>query len=151
MVFIGIDPGASSGAYALIGSDGVPTFTSNFTCWKDVGAFLKQFENQTQVLVALEKVNANPVRGAKACFTFGENFGGWQALLQVFNIPYILVPPPRWQKELLGTFPKGESKKRAYSFATKRWPSMNLLVKQDGVIDALCIALYARKEHLNVL
>ncbi len=150
MIFGAIDPG-KSGAYVLVGSDGIPTFTSNFTCWTNVGAFLEPFKNQTEVLFALEKVHGNPLRGSKASFQFGASFGGWEALLQVFNIPHILVPPQTWQKAILGSFPKGESKKRAYSFATKRWPSMNLLVKQDGVIDALCIALYARKEHLNVL
>lgn len=151
-MFGGIDPGASSGAYVLLGSDGIPTFTADFTCWRDVSSFLKQFENRNDVLFLLEKVHGNPLRGSKSSFVFGANFGGWEALLQTLNIPYVLVPPQTWQKAILGSFPKGESKKRAYDFANKRWPSLNLHpTKKEGVIDALCMALFVRKQHLNVL
>lgn len=151
MLFGGIDPGAVSGAYAVIGSDGVPTFTADFTNWRDAYEFLAPFENCTDILFLLEAVHGNPLRGAKSTFSFGANFGGWEALLQVLNVPYVLIPPQRWQKAILGSFPKGESKNRAYDFATKRWPTMPFKRKQTGIIDALCMALYMRGQHFGAL
>lgn len=146
MYFIGIDPG-KTGGYAAITEDGEHDASSQFLDWSIAGIFLKSYFINGPCLVALEQVGAMPGQGVKSMFTFGANYGGWQALLEYLSIPYILVPPKRWQKGILGVFPKGESKERAYSYITRRYPHCQIKKSYTGVIDAICLALYIKDNH----
>jgi hypothetical protein len=151
MIYIGIDVGVTGG-YAILDNDGVPIKTEIFSGWNHIGKVFQDFAERIDVLVALEAVSAMRGQGVSSMFTFGANYGGWLSLLETKFIPYILVRPQKWQKAILGSFPKGQSKLRAYDYVRRKYPTMELKQTRDsGVIDALCIAEYARKDHLGFI
>lgn len=147
--FLGIDPG-KTGGWAVLDSDGNHIASEVFTNFKTFGKKLDDLEvKAADMFGCIEHVHAIPKQGVNSVFTFGSNYGGWLAALEIFFIPHQLIPPVRWQREILGSFPPGESKQRALAFAQRRWPTLNLMKKDDGVVDALCIALYALRLHSN--
>lgn len=140
--FCGIDPG-KTGAWAVVNEEGSYVDAGNGECFKCLP------RDYTPTLTVLELVHSHPKQGVVSVFKFGSNFGGWKAALEILEYPYQLIPPQKWQKAILGSFPVGESKIRALEFAQKRWPTLKLIRKDHGLVDALCIALYARSLHLN--
>lgn len=144
-IYIGIDPG-KSGAWAAINGNGQPVISSEFagfTSFADEIALLKKA--YTIRLVVLEQVHAMPRQGVSSMFTFGANYGGWQATLELLELPTLLVRPQAWQKALLGAMPKGESKPRALAYINRLYPTLHLKKSQHGLVDAFCLAEYGRK------
>lgn len=139
--YCGIDPG-KTGQWAVIDED-------NTLIDRGAGDCFKCLDNRDYVptLTILEQVHAFPGQGVSSVFSFGTNYGGWIATLEILEIPYQLATPQKWQKVILGSFPKGESKIRALEFAQRMWPKLNLIRKDHGIVDALCIALYAKQLH----
>lgn len=135
--FLGIDPG-KTGAWAVINEQEDVVDNGPGDCF-----ICMTFDYQPKTV--LEQVHAFPGQGVSSVFSFGENYGGWKATLEILEIPYELATPQKWQKAILGAFPKGESKIRALEFAQKKWPKLNLKKKDHGLVDALCIALYAKR------
>ncbi len=141
--FLGIDPG-QSGGWAMLGEDGTPEI-------EGYGLFAEEpfirsnydpyFKNI--VLACLEKVHAMPGQGVSSMFKFGTNFGWWQGVMDALEIPYELITPQRWMKTVLDS---GDRKpEHRMEFARRRWPDVSLKRKKDsGVVDALCLAEYAR-------
>lgn len=150
MLYSASDPG-KGGALAIIDGQGQIVLTAPFTTFKDMHGYLKPYEKSSEMFFALEKVSAMPKQGVTSMFSFGMNYGSWNTILDILEIPYILVPPQTWMKEILGSFPKGESKPRALAYIQRRFPQLNVKKSQTGVIDALCIALYARYKHTGLL
>lgn len=137
--YLGIDPGVTGG-YAIIDSEGEPVLYAQFTDWKAAGKVLLEFTG----VIALERVHSMPRDGGKSAFTFGSNYGGWLALLEYLEKPFISVPPQTWQKAVLGSFPAGESKPRAFQYVSRRFPKLGIGKSKTGAIDALCIATYCK-------
>lgn len=150
MLYSASDPGRSGG-WVIIDKDARIIFNSLFTNWTDVYTALAPYKNQSTFHFLLEQVHAMPGQGVSSMFSFGANYGGWIALLEGLSISHILVPPQRWQKDILGSFPKGESKHRARDYIQRRYPEKKFLVKENGIIDALCMALYLRKQKTGLL
>lgn len=150
--FIGIDPGVS-GAWAVIDEDAQIVLVKNYldSSFKDfqeeVFLILSDYEIS---LVAIEKVHAMPGQGVTSMFTFGQNFGGWLATLEVLGLRHVLVRPTKWQKDILGDVPKGESKARALDFAKSMFPEQKFLKSHHGKVDAVLLAFWARKFGLYV-
>ncbi len=145
--YIGIDPG-KTGGWAVLKQDGSALAVGEFTWFRALPLTLKELLGETyskRVQCILELVHSFPGQGVSSSFSFGQNFGGWQATLEILQIPYELVPPQKWQKAILGVFPKGESKERAFQFVQKKWPEISFKKKDHGIIDALCMALYAKR------
>ena len=164
--FLGIDPGVS-GAFAVL------NYLGEVACvglWEDRDSFYK-FENLKDIKsCALEKVGAMPGQGVCSMFTFGQNFGHWLGTLEILKIPYGLVTPQRWQKEVLDFIPTKEAKKleetkkeyqsrlarnknvrkgEIVAFVLRRYPDLYHLLKVKknwGIADAICLALYARSK-----
>lgn len=146
-IWIGIDPGAS-GATVVLNEAGEHLESYCFQEWRVVGEMLSTYRETA--LVALEQVGSMPGQGVTSMFSFGQNYGGYIALLEYLQVPYVLVRPQKWQKAILGSFPKGEGKTRAASYIRRRFPVLELTKnakKNEGIIDALCIALYIRENH----
>jgi hypothetical protein len=150
--YIGIDPGATGGICA-VNAVGDAVFSHKFNQWSAVYTILNRAKEHGSVfpgstlVVGLEEVHGHPGMNVKAITTFMKNVGGWERLLDFYKLQHIMIPPARWQKSLLGSFPKGESKIRAFEFAIKRWPELNLTKTNTGCIDGLCIAEYTRRLH----
>lgn len=107
---IGIDPG-KSGALALIGWNlrkpllaDTPTIMTGGKRQYDVAgmlAILRRFRHQGPLQAVLEQSQAMPKQGVTSTFSIGEGFGIWQGLLAGLEIPYTLVRPVQWKREML--------------------------------------------------
>lgn len=157
MYYIGIDVG-KTGGWAFINEDGTFVSGSGFDTFmdfkKDCECRGPYFKNGCFAVV--ERVHAFPGQGVTSMFSFGTNYGGWLTTMELLEIPHELVLPQRWQKEILKlNLPKGMksaerrklTKAKALSFAQRKWPTLNLKKKDEGLVDALCIALYALRLH----
>ena len=145
-LFIGIDPG-KSGGWAVTNGQGDLIVAKEFEdgAYKDFASEVYLLQRDHEILlVALEQVSAFPGQGVTSMFSFGANYGGWLATLQLLGLRHILVRPQAWQKAILGAFPKGESKPRALIYARRMFPKQNFKKKDDGIVDALLLSFYAR-------
>jgi hypothetical protein len=170
--FLGIDPG-KSGAWALIKDIGEVAATGLYDERHSLMS-MEYAEILSHIqLACLEKVSAMPGQGVTSMFTFGETFGLWQGILEALHIPFELVTPARWQKSILDFLPAkvgkaaGEDHKRAVerrlenrrvlkaattTYVIRRYPELTykLTVKKNqGIADAVCIALYARLRTIS--
>ena len=106
-IIIGIDPGAVSGAYAVLTTDGKFCLCNDFPV-KDKMIDGKQFADDLDDIIkatgeataVLEHVNAMPGQGVCSSFNFGQGFGMIKGILDAFEITYDLVRPAKWKKAL---------------------------------------------------
>ena len=101
--YVGIDPG-KDGAICYIqengsiehGSIAVPKIGKDYD--------LKEIVNQLQGLnithAVLEKNNGHAAKGRQSAFIMGEGSMLWKMALVALGIPFTLVPPQTWQKEM---------------------------------------------------
>ena len=114
MIHIGIDPGSSSGAIAKVFSDDetVPYVADMLQLSKatqrDIYDFLREDTEDTHSAL-LEKVNAMPGQGVSSTFKFGCSFGELRMALVATHIPFELVTPAKWQREM-GCLSGGDKK-----------------------------------------
>lgn len=98
--YIGIDPG--NVGFISIQVNGEWTFMSlkdnDLYQVSDMIAYLKS--KYPDIVAGLEQVHAIFNSSAKATFSFGEIYGSLRALLIAHKIPYHLIPPKTWQKEM---------------------------------------------------
>ena len=164
---LGIDPGVT-GAYAILTSKHkyikvCELFTNFETVLEDITPY------RTSLAACVEKVASMPNQGVKSTATFLKNAGAWEGFLTALEIPYTLVPPQTWQRSILDTqTPKKPTtstdpkKIRKEQAANKRLRKLHItafvlrhlpkskkhfkLKKDQDKADALCIALYKRKQ-----
>jgi len=143
--YIGIDPG-KTGGYAFYWPK-----SGEFQVYPFEAFSYKEFQQTLFVLntdfqnmgCAIERVHAMPGQGVTSMFSFGQNYGGWLATLELLGVGYENPTPQTWQKVILGSVAKGEGKAKALEFVQRKFPSRKWLKKDHGVIDALCLARYA--------
>lgn len=163
--FLGCDPGVS-GAIAVIRNDSFVMLCEDFTSFRKHYEQLKDLEIN---LAFIEDVHIWAGSGAKSSTTFMKNAGGWLSLLEILNVKHLLESPQTWQKKIIGTIPKPATKglekkdadriKREHKKAIKlrsvqtanRFFGLDLSSGDDGKADALNMALYAMKYHMNQL
>jgi crossover junction endodeoxyribonuclease RuvC len=157
---IGIDPGQTGAVAALfIGTDGkvfaemTDTPTEQVTKGKkkateylpsEMARLLSEYPNAH---CFIEKVGAMPGQGVTSMFNFGKGFGLWIGILAGLKIPYTLVTPQAWKKEIMQGV---ADKDAARGVAMRLYPktSGELSRKKDiGRADALLIAEYGRRIH----
>jgi crossover junction endodeoxyribonuclease RuvC len=172
-MIIGMDPGLSGGL-ALVDNSG------NIVCCQTMPAgetgvsgieltrVLKNYmvlEHQKKrgvgavddggLRAVVEQVGCMPGQGVCSVFTFGTGFGILQGVLSALEIPWELVRPQRWQKEVCAGIPGKDPKKRSLEAARRLWPSRTWLASErcrkphDGMVDAALIAEYGRRLHLG--
>lgn len=153
MIYIGIDPGLS-GAVGVITPEyqhvfDTPTVMVNTKRKYLVGAMaclLRPFANRQDVIVILENVHSMPKQGVSSSFSFGEGKGMWEGILGAFDMPFDLVSPQRWKKEIMAD--QGKDKSAARFKAMALFPALAdqlKLVKHDGRAEALLMAEYGRR------
>ena len=141
MNYIGIDPG-KSGALAVITDENVLVFPFDRQSYVNI---LGALSNGSKC--CLERVGAMPGQGVTSMFSFGENFGFIQGVLESNGIPYELVTPKKWKKEFGVTGDKNSS----ISVCQRLFPDVSLLKTEhskkpdDGMAEALLMAEYARR------
>jgi crossover junction endodeoxyribonuclease RuvC len=156
-IILGIDPGQTGGLAVI-----TPSGTS---VWDTPTEMVKKGKtNKTEYLPAsmadmvrillkngihahcyIEKVGAMPGQGVTSMFGFGKGFGLWIGILAALRVPYTLVTPQAWKKEIM----QGVSDKdAARGVAMRLFPELSseLSRKKDiGRADALLIAEYGRR------
>lgn len=136
MMYIGIDPGRS-GAIAML-KDGKIAIIRLDQTERDIAEQLEHLVLYPAVAV-LEKVHSTPQMGVKSAFTFGESFGFLKGLLAAYEIPYSLVTPQAWQKNM-GCMTKGD-KNITKQAAQRLWPNAKI-THRDA--DARLLAEYCK-------
>ena len=147
MVYIGIDPGAK-GSMCVIGNGKV--LFKDFDL-KEYSSILKAFldTDDTELMVAIEKVHAMPGQGVSSSFSFGQRLGELEGMLTALQIPYELVAPKDWQKAC--GIPANSDKKGIASVIQKLYPTAELYGNKgglrDGRSDALGLAHFIRLKY----
>lgn len=161
MIHLGIDPGLD-GAVAAISPNGalvslVPTFkgkgSRRIYDVRNMAELIMNIGYEARPekrFVILEKQQAFPGQGLSSTFSIGRGFGLWEGILVGLRLPYVVVAPRKWQKEICPG-KKGESKIKAIEFASRLFPGTPLRVSakskkpHTGFADALCLAEYGRR------
>lgn len=162
-MFCGFDCG-EKGAIAFIDAEAKLVSYAQYESHQDYMIDLKGFK---PILTAVEKLWGYPVSSAGANFNLGWHYGRTQLILEQCGVSYQEVAAQTWQGQILnyrgnkvikGAAKKKESKMASIGFVQKKYPQVVLPSKtlkqideSSGIADAICIALYARFIHLNLI
>ena len=159
--YIGIDPGSSSGAFALI-IDGIIR-TVETKCFKnntekEMCEILREWVKEARacgddIKAVIEDVHTFPGQGLSSSGKFMRNKGLIEGFLMALNIPYERVSPQRWvksygmKKDKAGGETQSQWKKRLRQRAQELFPDCKIVAENA---DALLIANYLvnQKESL---
>jgi len=172
MAYIGIDPG-KNGGIAIIRNDSIrvfamPTDSGELDVQAITKIFLDEKESGEPVCCYLEDVHSIFGMSAGSNFQFGRVLGIIEGVLGATGIVYAKVTPKVWQKEIWSCVtpianPTGkllksglphvkiDTKGTSLMAAQKLFPDVNLLattrskIPHDGIVDALLIAEYCRR------
>ncbi len=158
---IGIDPGSKG--YITIRNDGLCHHLSI------ADMYMRQISDELydtirhfpDTIAVMEEIHAVFGSSAKATFRFGEIFGILQGLLIANHIPYHLVQPKEWQKEIWinadKVYKEGkkiDTKATSINAARRLFPDVDLRRTpqcknpDDNKVDSLLICEYARRKNL---
>lgn len=154
---IGIDPG-QTGAIAAVHGDHAGAIMMPYSNGKisvpQIEAFFEQFP---PVSVCIEKSQSFPRQGVASSFNYGRDYGFLLGMLTTMAYQFEEVAPVRWQNRILKDRPDATGDRKADRKAGKqfgiryvadRFPTLDMAPgarrkPQDGIADAICIALYA--------
>ena len=160
MKIIGIDPGLS-GAIAILENNKVlnlfdmPVMSEGKKNKKQLNSshlvnIIKENINQNEeIAVVVEQVNAMPGQGVTSMFNFGQTFGAIKGICAALKLPIFFVRPLKWKKhfELVNS-----SKDSSRTKAIEMYPTLsNQLAKKKDVnkSDAILIARFYYDTRLN--
>ena len=153
MKIIGIDPGLS-GAIAILENNKVlnifeiPVMAEGKKNKRQLNSaqlvkiISDNTEENEEVSVVVEQVNAMPGQGVTSMFNFGQTFGAIKGICAALGLPIYFVRPAKWKKhfELINS-----SKDASRTKAIEMYPSLsNKLQKKKDVnkSDAILIARF---------
>ncbi|MCT7971140.1 hypothetical protein [Laspinema olomoucense] len=149
MKYIGIDPGIT-GAIAIINGQEIKLIDSPFVQIKtkkkpDVAGYYQILKQYTQNSTAIvEEVHAMPGQGGVSGFNFGTAFGIWIGILAALEIPYELVSPQKWKRQMGVRGDKDESRTVALQLFPHLASELNLK-KHHNRADVLLMAEYSKR------
>ena len=156
---IGIDPGKRGGL--AIYSAGMALATPlvyNQHGMVDVMFINAALMDAQPDIVVIERQWAHGGQGVTSSATTMLNYGRLLAVAELEGECMILTPTPQsWQKVILGSVPKGQTKDASIAWCRENFPDVSLLPTQrsrkpsDGLADALCLAFagYSHSETLR--
>lgn len=156
MIYIGIDVG-QSGAIATIFDNGnidlldMPIITTKSSGKNNreynIPAIAEYIESRgIKSIIGIESVHSMPKQGVSSCFSFGKGFGILLGIIGTLKIPYELIMPQKWKKEMLSGM--GKDKGASIIKAKQLFPDADIhLKKHDGRAEALLIAQFMRQKH----
>ena len=162
--FLGIDPGKQGGLSVvdisgkLLLTEVMPnegTDISPHELWNLVGRIKGEFP---EVRCWCERVNSRPGSSGKAMFTFGKGFGYLVMVLVGHKIPFQLVPPSTWSKEMHRGIGQQftDTKSRSLAMSRRLWPDETWLrgsrtrIPHDGMYESALIAEYGRRKEVSM-
>jgi len=109
MLIFGIDPGVSGAICAL--KEGniteiyeMPTMIDGKKNKKQVNGsqvtniIKERLNNDKEIIVVVEHVNAMPGQGVTSMFNFGQSFGVIKGICSALSLPIYFVRPTKWKK-----------------------------------------------------
>jgi crossover junction endodeoxyribonuclease RuvC len=149
-MIVGLDPGAVSGAYAVLSDSGalievddLPQIASGKLRWIDAPVLLSrliELKAGGPMLAMVERQGARPGQGLSSTFTSATAFGSLLATLQVAGCSIEFVTAAVWKRSY------GLSKDKHASLHKARllYPAAELhLAKHHGRAEALLVARYS--------
>ena len=171
-VYLGIDVGAKGFLTLNTGTD-FEFYSIEDNDYYQLGEILKEIKSKyPNVVCSMEDVHAIFGSSAKATFSFGEINGLLKGLLIANNIPYHLVAPKTWQREMWDnkdlvlsyktitikdkqtTKKEINTKQTSFNAAKRMFPTIDLRRTprcknyDDNKVDSLLISEYARRKNL---
>jgi hypothetical protein len=158
--YIGIDAGSSGAiaalhpdltwqAYPVLATREEETFLSvagNYALLESIAARAGGMDN---IQVVYERGRKNTGFGTRNNFVNGRHDEFWRVLLKVKGVPCFPIFPRTWQDPCLGRGGSIDTKVRALAYVRSRNNNLGWLdefnkVKREGIVDAMCIAHWAR-------
>ena len=147
MSALSIDPGAISGAYALLPDDGPPVVGDLPVADGQLdGAYFGQMVREMNPVYAIvERVASMPKQGVASTFKFGMAVGIIHGVLLASGVPVHLVTPGVWKKH----FNLGPDKEQARGLAKRLYPGVIGMdrKKDSGRAEALLLGSYWLEKH----
>lgn len=155
--YIGVDPGAKG--YVVVYN----AISKQFGKYPLSGELLVDFLTTYatfDAICVIEKVHAMPGQGRSSCFTFGYNTGRVVGIIEALGIPYTMVTPQTWQREMWDSGDKVmqgkkvDNKRTSYNAARRLHPKMLFTRTErcktfdDDLVDATLICDYAIRKNL---
>lgn len=149
-LFVGVDPGASSGAWGIIDHHGkywscgdIPSEDGQIKA-RMFRAELMQAIDRQDAVICIEDVHSMPGQGVASTFKFGRAVGAINAVADMMFGVWHIVSPQRWKRAMGVT----QEKESSLKLARELWPNAPLTRKKDhGRAEALLIAEYLRRTH----
>jgi len=159
MIIFGIDPGVS-GAISILENKKVlevfdmPTMIDGKKNKKQVNGsqvaniIKDNLNNDKEVIVVVEHVNAMPGQGVTSMFNFGQSFGVIKGICSALNLPIYFVRPTKWKKyfNLIKT-----NKDASRTKVIEAYPEISSKLsrkKDSNKADAILIARYFNDTQL---
>lgn len=170
-IYLGIDPGGKGFLTAIINGEYEFYSISDLTVL-ELNKVLASLRERGNVVAIMEEIHAVFGSSAKATFSFGEIFGLLKGLLIANTIPYHLIPPKTWQKEIwtnpdmvvtykqvvvkgkTTTRKEVNTKATSLNAALRMFPNVDFRKTErckkpdDNKVDSLLIAEYGRRKNL---
>lgn len=148
-ISIGVDPGSSSGAIAIIKDSNLQVYgMSRKTEQQIERVFYETLLDkgfQTQLFGVIERVSAMKGQGVSSTFKFGMNYGFLRGCLVANRIPFRDATPKGWQKHYSMAKKKNESgpqwKERLLNIAQNLYPTVEIPLY---AADAVLLSHYAK-------
>ena len=99
-------------------------------------------------LVVIEKVHNMPREGGSSSFKFGDGFGSLRGLCVGIGLPFILVTPQAWKRDVLLGYDWKGNKETSIVYVKQKYPYLDLRPTErcrkdsHGLADAVCLAEY---------
>ena len=159
MIIFGIDPGVS-GAISILENKKVieaidmPTMIDGKKNKRQVNGaqvsniIKERLNNDKEVIIVVEHVNAMPGQGVTSMFNFGQSFGVIKGICSALNLPIYFVRPAKWKKDfnLIKT-----NKEASRTKAIQIYPEISNKLsrkKDSNKADAILIARYFNDTQL---
>ena len=144
MIIIGIDPGQKGGIAAINSyeifvqsmPDTVKGIVEAIRIWK------------SDAYLVVERAQAMPRQGVTGVFSYGQHYGGFEAIAACFGIPFMTVRPQEWKKAMGLNSDKTSSIiecERLFPQANI-YPTPRCKKPSDGMAEALLIAEWGRRK-----
>lgn len=162
MTILAIDPG-QQGALVWLERDGTGVYAAMPALPKVgilVASLVHEIEARVPDLAVVEQAQSFPGMGVSGAFSYGTGYGQILGALAALRVPYVTVRPDRWHREIVGRHrrPEGQSKDEARRLAKLRalehvqrvLPRFDLpatKARREAVVEALCMALWARQSQ----
>ena len=100
-----------------------------------------------KTMAVIEKVSAMPKQGVTSMFRFGMSWGLVRGICSGLRVPYTLVRPQTWKKEMM---PDMKEKGQSIDKVRELMPYLQLPLKKDhNKADALLLAVFGARMLKN--